>query len=87
MAAQTNEVRRSNYFISQSPSDDEEFPYWTPADYLERKFAITNTQVWELIRSRQSVDTHTRNPALVSIFQTFKTASMIFAECAISFRF
>lgn len=67
MATQPNEVRRSNFFISQSPSDDEEFPYWTPTDYLERKFAKTNAQVWELVRSRQCVDTYTRNPALVSL--------------------
>ncbi len=82
MATQPNEVRRSNFFISQSPSDDEEFPYWTPTDYLERKFAKTNAQVWELVRSRQCVDTYNRNPALVSLLLMIVVYRLLFfIEC------
>jgi hypothetical protein len=53
-------MRRSSYFIQQSPSEDEQFPYWTPDDYLVRKFELGNAGIRQLLAARTSLPNYTR---------------------------
>jgi hypothetical protein len=57
-------MRISSVFISQSPSDDEHFPYWTPSDYLKRKFDLDNAYISQFLSARVSVPGYSRHPSV-----------------------
>ena len=60
--------RNSDFFINQSPSDDELFPYWLPEDSLRRKFDLNNIKIRQFLTTRMTATNFTRNPGLVSIY-------------------
>jgi hypothetical protein len=57
-------MRSSDFFINQSPSDDEEFPYWTPIDYLKRKFDLENARIRQFLAARVTFKGYSRHPSV-----------------------
>jgi hypothetical protein len=57
-------MRSSDFFIHQSPSDDEDFPYWTPVDYLRRKFDLENARIRQFLAARVSFEGYSRHPSV-----------------------